>query len=366
MKPSAAAARSRVAAVRARFGARRTVGLVCAALALLVGLTGALGWLAYRKLDANIRTDDATAAALAEYGAERPVRRPGRAQNILLLGSDRRREQDSQRSDTVMLLHLAADRKRAEVLSVPRDLRVDVPSCPRADGSHSRAQNAQFNWAFQFGGAACTIRTLEKLTGIRVDHHMIVDFAGFKTIVNAVGGVEVDLKKPERDPDIGLDLPAGRHVLKDEDALGYVRARKYVGDGSDLHRIGRQQDFVNRLVAKIRANGTLTNPARLLPVLDAATSALTADAGLDSLTELYEVADSLRDLPPGALTFTTLPHHQASDHWYRLDLEQPEARRVFEAVRKDQPVVAALEAARAEPDEEPDEPEYEPVHDEYE
>jgi LCP family protein required for cell wall assembly len=339
---------------------------VCAGLALLVGLAGVAGWVAYRKIDGNIRTDGETAAALAEYGGGRPARRPGEARNILLLGSDWREEQGSERSDTVMLLHLAADRKRAEVLSVPRDLRVDVPSCPRADGSHSRAQNAQFNWAFQFGGAACTIRTLEKLTGIRVDHHLIVDFQGFKKIVNAVGGVEVDLKEPERDPNVGLDLPAGRHVLKDEDALGYVRARKYVGDGSDLHRIGRQQAFVNSLVAKIRGDGTLTDPARLYPVLDAATSALTADPGLDSLGELYEVADSLRDLPSGALTFTTLPHRQASDHWYRLDPEQPEARRVFEALREDRPVPAALEAARKEPDEEPAEPEYEPVHDAYE
>ncbi|GAA3488585.1 LCP family protein [Streptomyces cremeus] len=351
---------------RARFRGRRTLRLVCAGLALLLGLAGVAGWLAYRKIDGNIRTDEATAAALAEHGVDRPARHPGRARNILLLGSDWREEAGSGRSDTVMLLHLAADRRRAEVLSVPRDLRVDVPSCPRADGSHSRAQNAQFNWAFQFGGAACTIRTLEKLTGIRIDHHLIVDFQGFTRIVDAVGGVEVDLEKPEHDPNVGLDLDAGRHLLKGRTALSYVRARKYVGDGSDLNRISRQQDFVNRLVAKIRGNGTLSNPARLYPVLDAATAALTADSGLDSLGELYEVADSLRALPPGALTFTTFPHHQAQDHWYRLDLEQPEARRVFEAVRKDQPVLAALERARREPPEENPEPEYEPVHDVYE
>ncbi|MCX5200257.1 LCP family protein [Streptomyces sp. NBC_00237] len=350
----------------ARFRARRTLKLMCAGLAVLVGLTAVAGWLAYRRIDGNIRTDDATAAALAEHGADRPDRHPGQAQNILLLGSDYRKEAGSERSDTVMLLHLAADRKRAEVLSVPRDLRVDMPSCLREDGSRSRAQNAQFNWAFQFGGAACTIRTLEKLTGIRIDHHLIVDFKGFTKIVNAVGGVEVDVKKAEHDPNVGLDLSPGKHLLRGETALSYVRARQYVGDGSDLNRISRQQDFVNRLVAKIRGNGTLTNPARLYPVLDAATASLTADSGLDSLSELYEVADSLRELPQGALTFTTLPHHQAPDHWYRLDLEQPEARRVFDAVKKDQPVLAALAKAREEPSEENPEPEYEPVHDEYE
>ncbi|CAM5615948.1 transcriptional regulator [Streptomyces spiroverticillatus] len=360
------ASMSRLHRVRARLKARSTWKYACAGLALLVGLTGVAGWLAYRKIDGNIRTDEATAAALAEHGADRPARHPGTAQNILLLGSDWRKEQGSERSDTVMLLHLAADRKRAEVLSVPRDLRVDMPSCLKEDGSYSLAQNAQFNWAFQFGGAACTIRTLEKLTGIRIDHHLIVDFKGFTKIVNAVGGVEVDLKKPEHDPNVGLDLSAGKHLLKGETALSYVRARQYVGDGSDLNRINRQQDFVNRLVGKIRGDGTLTNPARLYPVLDAATSALTADSGLDSLSELYEVADSLRELPPGALTFTTLPHHQAPDHWYRLDLEQPEARRVFEAVKKDKPVLAALKKAQKEPSEENPEPEFEPVHDEYE
>lgn len=356
-----------LAALASRFRARRTLKLVCGGLALLLGVTAVAGWLAYRKIDGNIRTDEATAAALAEHHAERPDRHPGQAQNILLLGSDYRKEADAgRRSDTVMLLHLAADRKRAEVLSVPRDLRVDMPSCLRPDGEYSLAQNAQFNWAFQFGGAACTIRTLERLTGIRVDHHLTVDFKGFTKIIDAVGGVEVDLKKPEHDPNVRLDLSAGRHLLKGETALSYVRARQYVGDGSDLNRISRQQDFVNRLATKIRTDGTLANPARLYPVLDAATASLTADSGLDSLSELYEVVSSLRSLPPGALTFTTLPHHQAPDHWYRLDLEQPEARRVFDAVKKDKPVLSALKAARKEPAEEPAEPEFEPVHDEYE
>ncbi|MFD3517387.1 LCP family protein [Streptomyces sp. NPDC058657] len=353
-------------ALAARLRGRRMLKLVCGGLALLIGVTAVTGWLAYRKINSNIRTDEATAAALARFGAERPERHPGQARNILLLGSDYREAAGSERSDAVMLLHLAADRKRAEVLSVPRDLRVDVPSCLRPDGEYSQAQNAQFNWAFQFGGAACTIRTLEKLTGIRIDHHLTVDFKGFTKIINAVGGVEVNVKEPERDPNVGLDLDAGRHLLTGDEALSYVRARKYVGDGSDLNRISRQQDFVNRLAAKIRDDATLGNPARLFPVLDAATSSLTADAGLDSLGELYEVVHSLQALPPGALTFTTLPHHQAPDHWYRLDLEQPEARRVFDALKKDKPVPAALRAARLEPAEEPDEPEFEPVHDEYE
>ncbi|MFJ6696471.1 LCP family protein [Streptomyces sp. NPDC091272] len=344
----------------------RPLRLLCAGVALLVGLSAVAGWLAYRKIDGNIRTDEQTAALLAEYGAQRPAPHPGGAQNILLLGSDWRQEAGSERSDTVMLLHVAADRRRAEVLSVPRDLRVDIPSCLRQDGEYSVEQNAQFNWAFQFGGAACTIRTLEKLTGIRIDHHLSVDFTGFKKIVNAVGGVEVNVRKAEHDPNVGLDLSAGKHLLKGETALSYVRARSYVGDGSDLNRISRQQDFVARLAAKIRNNGTLANPARLFPVLDAATSAVSADTGLDSLSELYGMVQSLQELPPGALTFHTVPHRQAQDHWYRLDLEQPEARRVFEAVQKDTPLAAALRRAQREPAEEPDEPEFEPYHDAYE
>ncbi|MER5890866.1 LCP family protein [Streptomyces sp. NPDC001941] len=307
-------------------------------LAVLVCASAAGAWALYRKLDGNIRTDHAGAGALARHGAERPRPAPGKAENILIMGSDYTKELGSERSDTVMMLHLSGDGRRADLVSIPRDLTVHIPACERPEGGHSRDQVAQFNWAYQFGRSACTIRTLEAITHVRIDHHLVVGFPGFKRLINAVGGIQVTLPHAERDPNVGLDLPAGRHLLKGDDALAYVRARQYVGDGSDVNRIGRQQDFLKLVVDKVRSGDVLTNPARLYPVLDAATSSLTADDGLDSLDELYTLVRRLRGVPPGGITFRIAPHEDDPDHWYRLLLKQPEADRLFAAVRQDRPL----------------------------
>lgn len=140
----------------------------------------------------------------------------------------------------MILLHVAADRRSATAVSLPRDLMVEIPSCPTADGSRTEARFAQFNWAFQFGGAACLIRTVEKMTGIRIYHHGVVDFEGFKKVVDAVGGVEVCLDGPMNDAKAKLRLQAGRQTLSGEQALGCVRARYSLGNGSDTERMTRQ------------------------------------------------------------------------------------------------------------------------------
>ena len=156
------------------------------------------GWAAYEKLNGNITADNDAATELARYEKERPTALVRDAQNILLIGSDSRsgdgnakygRDSGTERSDTTILLHLAADRRSATAVSLPRDLMVDVPSCRRPDGTRTEPMFAMFNYAFQTGGSACTIRTVEKLTNIRVDHHMVVDFNGFKDMVDAVDGV---------------------------------------------------------------------------------------------------------------------------------------------------------------------------------
>ncbi|MGI5352785.1 LCP family protein [Streptomyces sp. CA-250714] len=319
--------------------------LVASVLVLAVAATG---WSLYRKLDGNIRTDSDTAQALAPYEKERPtpVRAAGEARNILVLGSDNRgngngaygRDEGSQRSDTAILLHLAADGRSATGMSIPRDLMVDIPDCQKPDGSRSRAQFAQFNWAFQTGGAACAIRTVEKMTDIRVDHHLVVDFSGFKKLVDAVGGVEVCLAEPVHDREAKLDLPAGRQALDGEDALGYVRARHGLGNGSDTQRIDRQQRFMGSLVKKVRSNGVLLNPTRAYPVLDAATSSLTADSGLDSLSELYELARSVRDISEDHIRFLTVPRQSYELDINRDELVQPDAEKLFTKLREDRPV----------------------------
>ncbi|MFF9559541.1 LCP family protein [Streptomyces albus] len=329
---------------------RRRRWLRWAALAAsgLVLAVAATGWTLYQRLEGNIRTDSGAAHALAPYEKERPApaKEAGEAENILLLGSDNRgdgngaygRDEGSERSDTAILLHIAADRDSATAMSIPRDLMVDIPGCRQPDGSTSPARFAQFNWAFQTGGAACAIRTVEKMTDIRVDHHLVVDFRGFKKMVDAVGGVEVCLSKPVHDREAKLDLPAGRQTLHGEDALGYVRARHGLGNGSDTQRIERQQRFLGSLVKKVRSDGVLLNPTRAYPVLDAATSSLTADSGLDSLSELYELAQSVRDIPQDHIRFLTVPRQPYEPDINRDELVRPAAEALFTKLRTDQPV----------------------------
>ncbi|MEV7088294.1 LCP family protein [Streptomyces sp. NPDC093085] len=317
------------------------------AAVVVLGASGA-GWWAYRTLDRNITTDTSAAAELHAYEKERPAPISLDAQNILLIGSDSRAggngkygrdDGGSQRSDTAILLHLAADRKSATAMSVPRDLMVEIPSCRAPDGSRSREQFAQFNWAFQFGGAACTIRTLENLTGIRIDHHIVVDFRGFERTVDAVDGVEVCLAEPVDDREARLTLPAGRQTLDGEQSLGYVRARYSIGDGSDTQRMDRQQRFLGALFKKVQSNGVLLNPTRLYSVLDAVTKSLTTDEGLNSLTDLYDVAASMRDIPAERVQFLTVPRQPYALDPNRDELVETSARKLFERLRDDEPVV---------------------------
>ncbi|MFG2830658.1 LCP family protein [Streptomyces sp. NPDC048434] len=303
------------------------------------------GWAVYTKLNGNIHTDSATERELRKWESERPPAGPPNARNVLLIGSDSRMggnrqygSSSGQRSDTMMLLHLAADRKSASVVSIPRDLMVDVPHCKRPDGTETELRTAQFNAAFALGGAACTIRTLEKLTDIRIDHYLIVDFVGFKNMVDAVDGVELCLPRPVHDAEAHLTLPAGRQTLHGEAALGYVRARKSLGNGSDTQRMQRQQDFLGALVKKVQSNGVLLNPTRLYPVLDAATSSLTTDAALASLKELYELVRSARSIPAGRVRFMTVPRREYRYDPNRDELVQPDAGRLFGQLHGDLPV----------------------------
>jgi LCP family protein required for cell wall assembly len=301
----------------------------------------------YAKLDGNITSDEAAAAELARYEKERPTSLVRGAQNVLVIGSDSRsgdgnerygRDNGTERSDTSILLHLAAGRDSATAVSLPRDLMVDVPGCRRPDGSRTEPTFAQFNYAFEAGGSACSIRTVEKLTGVRVDHHVVVDFQGFKKLVDALDGVEVCLRKPVDDKDARLKLPAGRVTLDGEQALGYVRARKSLGDGSDTDRMDRQQRFLGALVNKVQSNDVLLNPVKLYPVLDAATSSLTTDPDLASLRGLYNLVRGLRDIPTERVQFLTVPRESYAGDANRDQLVEPDAEKLFTRLRTDEPV----------------------------
>ncbi|MET9183337.1 LCP family protein [Kitasatospora aureofaciens] len=339
---------------------RRWLMITAGAVAFLLVAAGVTLWIAYRKLDGNITTDSATDRLLAELEAERPGRSSGAAgaRNILLIGSDDRSGANSsyggqpgtQRSDTTILLHLAADRKHATAVSIPRDVMVTVPSCEKPDGSRSKPGTMQFNWAFELGGPACSIRTVEQLSGIRVDHYVILDFSGFKTMVDAIGGVEVCVPQPIHDKDAKLDLAAGRQVLHGEQALGYVRVRESLGDGSDTQRMGRQQQFLASLIRKVQSQGVLLNPTRLWPVLDAATSSVKADAGLSSLGALYDLTQDLRDIPSPNVVFLTAPRRPYRYDSDRDEFVQPQTTQLFTALREDRQIAVRLPGSTPAPD----------------
>ncbi|MEE1826556.1 LCP family protein [Streptomyces sp. BE20] len=326
---------------------RRWLMITAGALAFVLVACGTLLWIAYRKLDGNIRTDSTTDQLLARLEAERPSRTAGArgAENILLIGSDDRTGANAtygtaggQRSDTTILLHLAADRHHATAVSIPRDVMVTVPACQKPDGTRSRQSLMQFNAAFETGGPACSIRTVEQLSGIRIDHYVILDFAGFKRMVDAVDGVEVCVPQAIHDKDAKLDLLAGRQTLRGEQALGYVRARETLGDGSDTQRMGRQQQFLAALIRKAQSQDVLLNPTKLWPVLDAATSSVQADGGLSSLGALYDLTQDLRGIPSSDVVFLTAPRRPYRFDSDRDEFVQPQTTQLFTALRDDRPV----------------------------
>ncbi|MCF2532589.1 LCP family protein [Yinghuangia soli] len=333
--------------LRTRRRKRILVGLAAGMAVLLLAL-GGIGWWIYDRLNGNIKTED-FAAKLGE--SERPA--ATNALNILLVGTDSRSGDnaqygsdpgDTQRSDTTILLHVPEGRKSALGVSFPRDLMVEVPACQKNDGTMSRPYFGMFNSAMEVGGTACTIKTVEQLTDVRIDHQITVDFTGFKKLVDALGGVPMHLDKPIDDKAAKLQLPAGDVTLDGEQALGFVRARKSIGDGSDIQRIERQQQFLTAMVDKVKKESLLTSPTRLYGILDAATKAITTDPGLGSLSDLYDLLTSLKNMPQSAVKFETVPITTYTPDPNRVALLRPEADVQFARLRDESAAVVPTPA----------------------
>lgn len=267
---------------------------------------------------------------------ERPYKQ-GEALNVLVVGIDgeatnpRWREAAGMRSDTMILLHISADRRKTRVVNIPRDSIVRVPACESPDGTALPARTDMINSAFHTGGLSCAWKTVESTTGIHVDHAVEIHFSGFKGMVDALGGVEVTLPRPVDDRKAKLRLPAGKQLLNGEQALGYVRLRN-AGDGTDLERIKRQHKFMHTLVMK--ASGLLDEPARLSAFLSEAKGFVRTDAGLD-LGTMYAIARSMAKIKPGSVTFSTVPTRPHPDDPNRLVWDRPAAERLFAGIRKD-------------------------------
>ncbi|MER5768864.1 LCP family protein [Streptomyces sp. NPDC001985] len=325
---------------------RRAGRLTVWALAGLLLAGGAGAGYVYVTLDGNIEGIDIN----ARLGTDRPEDIDNGSLDILVLGSDSRSgsnaryggDEGGARSDTAMVVHLHDGREKASVVSIPRDTLITRPACTDDDGGTVPAENrAMFNTAYEVGGPACAVKTVERMSGIRMDHYIEVDFSGFKKLIDELGGVRVTTSEPIRDPKSRLDLAAGTHTLDGEQSLGLVRTRKSVGDGSDLGRIQLQQAFMKAFLAQVKDVGVVSDPTRLLDIANTATQAITPDSELDSVPELMSFARGLSGLSPSDVDMVTLPVEYDPVNPNRVIPLRGAAQQVWTALGLDRPIPAA-------------------------
>jgi LCP family protein required for cell wall assembly len=340
--------------LRRRRGARRWVRIVTAAVSLLLlGVLAFGGYWAWR-LQSNISTSDLTAGGQRSEGSVDDSK--DRLQ-ILVLGSDTRSGSDSQygtadqssgygQSDVMMLLDISADNKHVNVISFPRDLLVDIPACTdqKTNQKYPEQRQAMINSAMAQAGIGCAVDTVNKLTGLEVDHFMMADFNAVKELSNTVGGVDVCVSAAVNDPESGLHLPAGTSQVKGDQALAFLRTRHAFANGGDLGRIKAQQGFLASLSRKLKSEGTLADPQKMLTIADTVTKNLTVDSGLASVPSLLTIANRLKNIDPANINFITVPTVPASDP-NRLTLDQPAAANFFAALRNSSDLTQPAPAA---------------------
>lgn len=334
---------------KGRVRKKHTVAKVLLAVAVSLSVITGLGVVYfYRHLGGNL-----TIVQVQDLVENRPekerVEGPQEPLNILVMGSDTRdcegcaldNETGGDASDTTILMHLSADRKRAYGVSIPRDTIVDRPACKTPGGSRTAAAtDVMWNEAFTVGGPTCTVQQFESLTGIFIDHIVVVNFAGFEDMVNAIGGVPVCIPEDIVDPEHGINIPAGTREISGREALNYVRARYTLGDQSDISRIKRQQAFVAAMAQKVISAGTLARVDRMARFLNAATKSLTVDEGLESVIDIARIGVSFQGIGLGNIQFLTAPNDyypSDSDLAGRVFLLDS-AKRLWDQIANDEPL----------------------------
>ncbi|HEY5879353.1 MAG TPA: LCP family protein [Nakamurella sp.] len=310
--------------------------------------------------DSNISTATAAPAAPGEFAPE----------NILLLGSDTRSgEANAQaggtddstsdgvaNSDTLMIAHISSDR-HVTVLSIPRDTMIDAPTCKSWDAATGQLSDDTYpvgsgdkwhvNSAYSVGGPQCTVRAVQDLTGLRIDRVIGIDFAGFQNMVDALGGITVNVCRPIVDGQLGTVVSGGGvQTIHGEQALNLVRARKVEGDAdSDLSRIRRQQIVLSAILQQVTSAGTMLNPAKL----DAFLQAFVQNTFTDNVTidDLVTLAQSMGNLDPSKVTFYTLPTVPSETEPGALDPDEDAVDAIFEALRNDQPLPGEADGSAA-------------------
>ncbi|CAL9573802.1 Cell wall biosynthesis protein LcpA [Streptomyces sp. enrichment culture] len=278
----------------------------------------------------------------------------GHGMNILLVGTDGREKISKEErhkyrlggapchcTDTMMIVHISEDRERASVVSLPRDSYAVTPAhVDQVSGKRHNGHPVKLNAAYAEGGPQLTVRTVESMTKVKIDHYLEVDFTSFMKTVDVVGGVPICTAAPLKDSYTGLNLPAGQHMLAGGQALQFVRAR-HVDGASDLGRMKRQQRFMAALVERLTSSGILLNPMKFRDVTRAVLGSVRADKGFGT-DEMLDLGRAMRNFSPSSSEFTTVPIGRMGfavkgvGSTLKWDAEKSE--RLFHALRQDQPL----------------------------
>jgi LCP family protein required for cell wall assembly len=270
------------------------------------------------------------------------------ALNILLIGSDSRQGANKrfgasladggQRSDTVILLHISPGRHRATVLSFPRDSMVPTYGCaPHGKGSPGQIEDLasfeRINATFANGGPACLWKTVEQQTGVRIDHFVELNFTGFIHVINDVGGVNICLPIAINNTNSGLNLSAGEHHVRGNEALAFWRTRENVGEGSDLQRIKRDQFLMASLLQGIEHSDMLGSPTRIFSVVKDVADAMTTDMYPSTL---LQIAESMKGVSLKSVKFIEVPTvPYTGDPLAEVQFKEPQSGTLFNAIAHD-------------------------------
>lgn len=327
---------------------KTVLGLIGGTLAVALVAGAAVAGIAVAQLKSNIKT--ATIQADTQ-GPPPNIASFSGGFNILLVGSDTRVGQGGigagpddggDLNDVTMLMHVAQDQKSATVVSIPRDMVVPIPKCSKGGG----ASGLPINTTLSYGGLACTVLTVQNLTGLTIQFAGLITFTGVAAMSDAVGGVDVCVGSAISDPYTGTYLSAGTHTLSGIAALQFLRSRHGVGDGSDLGRIGSQQVFLSALVRKIKSNDTLTNFSKLYGIAQAATQNITLSENFTHLDTLVSVALVLKNIPLENIVFVQYPGKTGGTGIYAGKVQPVAgvASKLMAAIKADQPIGLDAEA----------------------
>ena len=345
---------------------RRTLMVLSGMMVLVIGGTVAYAGYWYYRINHNIKGAPLHGAVVPpdQLGSgsivqETPDPYGNLPINILLIGTDARLPgQDaalggftdpSGRSDVEMLVHVSADRSNATVVSLPRDTMIPIPACVDAKGNQYPAQSIGMINSALAAGPGCQVDTVEEFTHVKIDHFMMVDFAGVVSLTNAVGGVPVCVTKAVDDPDSHLNLPAGTSTIQGDTALAFLRTREGFSDGSDLYRTQAQHQYLAALIRKMKDQATLDNPIQATHLMDIASKSLTVDDGIASVSKLLDLANTLKKVPTQNITFLTMPTAAYAPDPNRVAPDTALDNQIFSLIAHDQSVTGPTTTASGSP-----------------